>query len=140
MKGFKLTFLLLAALLAQPVWAGIAVVVGKDTVVPQVSEEDLRSLFKGQRNTLGGTRFNLLDMPEGSALRDSFYVKLLNKHAAQMRSYRARMIFTGKGAPPRAVSGVPEMKVLLHSGDRPYIGYMDSNQVTPDLRVLIELN
>lgn len=140
MKGFKLTVLILGALLAQPGWGDIAVVVGKDAVVDSVTTEDLRRLFKGQKNTVNGTRVALLDMPEGSVLRDRFYLKLLNKHAAQMRTYRARMIFTGRASPPRTVSGLQEMKVLLHSGNQLYIGYMDSHQVTSDLRVLMKLN
>lgn len=139
MKGFKLTFLLIATLMGQPLWADLVVVVGKDALVDNVSTEDLRRLFKGQIRALDGTRVALLDMPEGSSIRDDFYYRLLHKHAAQMRSFRARMIFTGKGAPPRAVSGLSEMKVLLRAGDKVYIGYMDSSQVTPDLRVLLEL-
>lgn len=42
-----------------------------------------------------------VDHSERAALRDAFYTKVTSKSPAQIKAYWSKIVFTGKGQPPR---------------------------------------
>lgn len=123
--------LLLAGLLrADPV-----VVVSATSAVDTLTRDEARQVFNGQTHRIGGATIKPLDLPSASQHRQSFYQQLMGKSADQMKSYWARMIFTGRGMPPREVSSTREMEMLVGS-NRHFIGYLDAEKVTAELKVV----
>jgi hypothetical protein len=73
-------------------------------------------------------------MVEGSSERDEFYAKL-GKSPAQLKAYWSKIIFTGRGQPPRTVANGIAMKARL-AADPTAIGYLDTQLVDDSVRVL----
>jgi hypothetical protein len=67
--------------------------------VPQGSLQDI---FLGKTARFpDGSQAVPVDQSEGTIVRDEFYNKLVGKSAAQMKAYWSKIIFTGRGQPPR---------------------------------------
>lgn len=114
------------------------VVAADGSNLASLSKSDLRQLYMGNTSRAGGHKVTLLDMPEGSALRKSFYNTVAGKNESQLKSYWARMIFTGKGTPPRQVRDPKEMAHTLKSNPQA-LGYLKEHDLQPGLKVLLRL-
>ncbi|MFZ5756334.1 MAG: phosphate ABC transporter substrate-binding protein [Pseudomonadota bacterium] len=125
----RVAFLAVCWLTALPVQAGVAVVVHPSVNVGALNVDQLGQLFLGRAKTLpDGTPVSPIDLAEGSALRITFSERVLGKNEQQLRSYWSRMIFTGKGQPPRSMA--TSQDVLRAVAATPgYIGYVDSRDV-----------
>ncbi|WP_063519285.1 MULTISPECIES: hypothetical protein [unclassified Alcanivorax] len=132
MKKWIISLLLTlsATLHAEPV-----VVVSASSELTVLTQDEVRQLFNGLTRRASGVALKPLDLPAKSTERTSFYQQVLGKSAEQMKSYWARMIFTGRGMPPREVSSNREMVMLIGS-NRNFIGYVDETEVTPQLKVV----
>ena len=131
MKSILVVSFLLLTGFAQ---AGIVVVVSKNSDLGGLTRNEVRQIFNGQLNRVGEISVKPLDLPVAASQREVFYQQVMGKSVEQMKSYWARMIFTGRGMPPREVSSDREMTLLVGS-DRKFIGYMDEADVTSDLKV-----
>ena len=118
--------------------ADIVVVVDKNSPITSISQSQIRQLYLEGNGKVGGVYLKPLDLPEQDRLRDRFYLAAVGKTPAQMKSYWARMIFSGRGVPPRSVSGVSAMKVMLENNPE-RIGYLPASEVSGNLRVLYEI-
>ncbi|ERP85362.1 hypothetical protein Q670_06665 [Alcanivorax sp. P2S70] len=132
MKSILVVSFLLLTGFAQ---AGIVVVVSKNSDLGGLTRNEVRQIFNGQLNRVGEISVKPLDLPVAASQREVFYQQVMGKSVEQMKSYWARMIFTGRGMPPREVSSDREMTLLVGS-DRKFIGYMDEADVTSDLKVV----
>lgn len=127
---FSLLLMLAAAAQAEPV-----VVVSANSNLDALTQDEVRQIFNGQTRRVSGVSVKPLDLPSRGADRNDFYQQVLGKSAEQMKSYWARMIFTGRGMPPREVSSDQEM-IMLVGSNRNFVGYLDASRVTPDLKVV----
>lgn len=113
--------------------AEMVVVANPHVAENSIPRSELRRLFLGQSNTLqSGSHAVAIDV--AGDYRNAFYQGVLKKTPEQMASYWARMIFTGKGAPPQQVS-VKEVKGLV-ANTPGAISYLDSSQVDSSVKVL----
>lgn len=133
--------ILLLSLLCLPLFAqaDVVVVAGVNSPIADLSESEVRQLFTGQTRAIGGQRVQTLDLPSSEAGRTDFYQKLMGRSPDQMRSHWARMIFTGQGQPPREVTSVREMKLLVGTSAN-QVGYLPADEVDDSVRVLFRLN
>jgi hypothetical protein len=115
----------------------IVVVVSANSPVQQLSRADISALYLG---TLGSNetahRLRPLDLEDGSA-RDSFYSYLVNRSRNQLRAYWSRMVFTGKGKPPRAYP--PDAIRQALQADPGVIAYLPRSELNDDMRALLTL-
>lgn len=127
-----------AGLLAIPTWAsaGIAIIAHPGTAATALTPEQVAQLYMGRVKTLPGVGdTQMLDLPEGSPVRIEFAERVMGKTEQQLRTYWSRMIFTGKGYPPRALASPAD--VLRTVASTPgAIGFVDSKDVTPRVKVL----
>ena len=121
-------------------FADIAVVVHPDNPINQISADDLTRIYLGKIDSFpNGAKALPIDLKEGDATRTSFYQKVANKSQAQLSSYWARLIFTGKGTPPHTVRNTKKVKSLV-SSDKNYVGYMDASEVDGSVKVIFTVN
>jgi ABC-type phosphate transport system substrate-binding protein len=117
--------------------ADIVAVVSARSAVTGLSAEQVAAIFLGRTSHFpDGTLAVPVDLSDGSVERDEFYTKVAGKTPAQLKAYWSKIIFTGRGQPPRAVHNDRDMKKYL--ADHPdAIGYIDSALVDDSVRVLL---
>ena len=124
--------------LASAVSAEPVLVVNAASAIRQLSQEEVINIFLGRYRGLpaGGTAMPI-DQPESVALRGEFYRKLVNKDVNEINAYWARLIFSGRTAPPLQAANAAEVIALLtgHAGG---IAYLDRGQVDKRFRIVLE--
>jgi ABC-type phosphate transport system substrate-binding protein len=131
--------LLCAALAGGPAIAEVVVIANK-AASESMSKEQVSDIFMGKASALpGGGAAAPHDLPENSALREEFYSKLTGKSAAQVKSYWAKMAFTGKGIPPKEGASSAEV-VKAVAGTPGGIGYVEKAAVDGSVKSVLTLN
>lgn len=125
-------FLLLFCLCFLGLTADIVVVVSQDSALHSITRQEVRQLFLNNQN--GGLQAVEL---QASPLHDTFYSRVTGKNASQLRAYRARQIFSGRGKPPRRIHAAA-LEAYLR--EHPYaITYLDEADVPATLRIIYRL-
>lgn len=142
MRTTKTTLLSLAVALwansAAPAMAADWVLVAHaKSSINKLDADAASNLYLGKTSELPGVGpVALLDLPEGNAIRDAFYMDATKKDASSLKAYWSRMIFTGKGQPPRMVDGTGAVKKALSSNPSA-IGYIEKSAVDASVKVLL---
>ena len=139
MKYFaSLLFVLFALSLSAVSSAGVAVIVhpsnGNSMDTAAVSD-----LFLGKASHFGdGSVAVPIDQSDDSDVKVTFYQKATGKDLSQLNAYWSRLIFTGKGKPPKSVDDDYEVVDLIANNPN-MIGYVDSGSVTGSVKVLLTI-
>jgi len=138
-KSLLFTGLLLASLFGTSAHAGIAVIVHPGSGVDSLSVSDVKKLFLGKRKKLpDGKKAIPVDQAEGSAIRADFGKKVLGKSADQLKAYWTKIIFSGKGSPPRELADDGAVKAYV--ADNPgAIGYIDSGSLDSSVKAVLKV-
>jgi ABC-type phosphate transport system substrate-binding protein len=114
----------------------VVAVVSSKSAITALSPNQVADIFLGKTSRFpDGTQAVPIDQNEDSPARDKFYAEFTGKSPAQVRAYWAKIIFTGRGQPPRQVANGVEAKRLI--ADNPNaIGYIDNSLVDKSVRVL----
>ncbi|MFC4159277.1 hypothetical protein [Chitinimonas lacunae] len=129
--------LLLGLICLAPAWAADWVVVADSkTKVASLSAEQLSNIYLGKIAEVSGSGLVVpLDQVETSQLFSDFHGAVTKKNMNQLSAYWAKMMFNGKGEPPKRVAGSDEVKKLL-KGNPAMIGYIEKAKVDGSLKVL----
>ncbi len=101
-----------------------------------LSQKDIANLFLGKKKSFpGGGQAIPVNQEEGSAVREGFNDSVLGKSSSQLKSYWSRLIFTGKGTPPKEVGGDADVVGLVAANPNT-IGYVDAGAVSGDVKVV----
>lgn len=115
--------------------ADVVVVAGAASPLEALGAEEVARIFLGKtESTATGTLVVAVDQPEGAPVRDEFYRQLTGKTPAQVRAYWARIIFTGKGQPPRQLEGPGLAKLLAENPLA--IAYVERAAIPAGARIL----
>jgi ABC-type phosphate transport system substrate-binding protein len=121
---------------SQAVRAEVVVVTGAQKPAVALSQNQISDLFLGKAASFpDGKSASPIDQPESNPLRDEFYTKVTNKTAAQAKSNRARLYFTGRGAPPREGASSEDIKKLLNSTPGG-IGYIERSSLDSSVKAI----
>jgi ABC-type phosphate transport system substrate-binding protein len=117
-------------------FAQIAVVVGAKSIAIALTAEQAAGLFLGKSDQLPGAGVALLlDQPESNPNRELFYTKVAGKSAAQVKAAWSRLVFSGKGTPPKEIANSTEVKKLV-SSNLNAVGYIEKSAVDSSVKVL----
>ena len=126
------------ALLVDTVTADVVAVVSSTSTITSLSNAQVTDIFFGKVSRFpNGTLAVPIDQVEGSPARDEFYATFASKSAAQVKSLWAKIIFTGRGQPPKAVSNSIEVRKLLAANPQA-IGYIERSSVDSSVKVLAQ--
>jgi ABC-type phosphate transport system substrate-binding protein len=116
--------------------ADVVAVVAAKSPISTLSKNQVVDIFLGKsaRFPNGGAAVPI-DQSEGSVLRDEFYSNFAGKSAAQIKACWSKIIFTGRGQPPKAVAGSLAMKKLIAENPAA-IGYIDAAMVDESVKVV----
>ena len=117
--------------------ADVVAVVSSKSPITTLSKNQVMNIFLGKTTRFpDGSSAVPIDQTEGSAARDEFYTRIADMSAAQVKAFWSKIIFTGRGQPPKTVAnGVEAKKVLL--GNPNAIGYIDQSLVDSSVRVVL---
>jgi len=117
--------------------ADVVVVVSAKSAVTTLSKSQAVDIFLGKVSRFpNGVQAVPIDQTDGSGIRDEFYAKVAGRSAAQIKAYWSKIIFTGRGQPPRTVPNSVEMKKRLVENPTA-IGYIEDSMVDDSVRVLV---
>ncbi|RJE77522.1 phosphate ABC transporter substrate-binding protein [Pseudoalteromonas citrea] len=96
----------------------------------------IKRIFTGKEKSFSnGNKVIPISQEAGSAVTDEFNDKVLNKSSAQLKAYWSKLIFTGKGTPPKEVSNDAEVLKMI-SANPDTIGFVSSDAVTDQVKVI----
>ncbi|MBV1911832.1 MAG: phosphate ABC transporter substrate-binding protein [Kangiellaceae bacterium] len=101
-----------------------------------LTEKDIKRIFLGKMKSFpsGGTILPV-NHSASSDIRKSFDKSALGKSASQIKAYWSKLVFSGKGNPPKELPNDAEI-VKLVSENPAVIGYIDSANKSDGVKVV----
>ena len=116
--------------------ADVVAVVSAKSAVQALTPNQLADIFLGRVSRFpDGLLAVPIDLRDGSPERDQFYAKITGKTPAQIKAYWSKIIFTGRGQPPRAVPTDLDVKKFI-ADNVGAIGYIDAARLDDSVRAL----
>ncbi len=103
----------------------IVVVAGPNSRIGSLSGEELERLYLGHASAdRVGQRVTFYDL-EDSVVREKFYLSAFSLSLIQLRAYWAKLVFTGRGRPPKQLS--TEALIARLQSDDHAVGYLPTD-------------
>ena len=118
----------------------LVVIVSAKSTVGTLRADQVADIFLGQVGRFpDGAEAFALDQALGSPQRNEFYAKVASKTPALMKAHWAKMIFTGRGQPPREAPNSAAVRKLV--ADNPaVIGYIDKSALDASVKPVLLLH
>lgn len=118
------------------VWAEVSVIAHPSNGA-SFDTKTVSKIFLGKSKKFpGGGSAVPIDQAQGTAARDEFHANVTRKKSAQLKSYWSRIVFTGKGQPPKEVASDTEVMALIAKNPN-MIGYVNSSSVNASVKVIL---
>jgi len=125
-------------LAAAAVQAEVAVIVSAGNANNALDQDTIARIFLGKVSSFpDGSQAIPVDQNEGSASREAFSDKVLGKSSSQLKAYWSRLIFTGKGTPPKESGSDADIKALVAKNPN-LIGYVDTSVVDDSVKIVFK--
>lgn len=112
------------------------VVIAHPSMNAVLSPQDVERLFLAKTKALpDGQAAAPVNHKEGSEIRVNFDRRVNGKNESQMKSYWAKLIFTGKAVPIRQLDSDEDV-IAFVSGHPGAIGYINASNVNNSVKVL----
>ena len=112
------------------------IVVSVKNPLSALRHEQVAAIFMAQTDRFpDGAEAVALDLPPGSALRDAFYRRVAERSPALMKAYWSKMVFTGRGQPPRELHNSAAVRRMVAENPA-MIGYIDRAALDASVKVL----
>ena len=119
------TLIILLAFFSTSMRAEIVLVANSASSIDTLSYTEVSRVYTGLHIVMpNGARIEPYDHPVNSKLRKQFYTQLLNKSVAQMNSYWARLLFSGRAKPPKRLFDSSEIGDILKNNPNAIV-YID---------------
>lgn len=125
---------------ASVVHAQVAVIVNPKSVTATMTADQVASIFLGKSTTLpSGATAAPADQAESAAIRDQFYTKVTGKQAAQVKAAWSRLVFSGKGTPPKEFASSADVKKFV-AANPDAIGYVEKSAVDASVKAVLTVD
>lgn len=132
--GFKHSFIVAALVLGGAGASAADLVVIANPAVGPLTKEQVADLFLGKSQ-----QFNPIDQAEASPLYAEFYKKATGRDVAQVKSTWSRIVFSGKGQPPKQVPDSAAVKKAV-AADPKGVGYVEKSAVDGTVKAVLTLD
>lgn len=114
----------------------VVVVVSSDSPVTEITRVHLADLYLGRTTRFpNGEQAEPIDQGTTSAARADFYQRYLGRSVAEIKAHWSRLIFTGRGRPPRDVASGEDVRRLVAENPGT-IGYIERRLVDGSVRIV----
>jgi ABC-type phosphate transport system substrate-binding protein len=101
-----------------------------------LNAEEISKIYLGRSKSFPDGKAAIpLAQADGSGATTTFNEKVLNKTGSQIKAYWSKLVFTGKGTPPKEL-GTDQEVIELVSQNPSVIGYIDKSAVTSAVKVV----
>jgi hypothetical protein len=125
--------LILAVLAATNIRAEEIVVIVNPAAKP-ISKEQIANLYLGR-----GGGLTPVDQTVGSAIYVEFYKKATGRDIAQVKALWSRILFTGRGLPPKQLPDSAAVKQAVAANPNA-VGYIEKSAVDASVKVALPLD
>ena len=133
---FLKTLAISAVFIASIASAEVSVIVSASNGNANLDQDTIARVFLGKsKNFPDGSQAVPVDQNAGTASREAFNSTVLGKSSSQLKAYWSRLIFTGKGTPPKESGDDAAVKDLVANNPN-LIGYVDSSVVDGYVKVI----
>jgi ABC-type phosphate transport system substrate-binding protein len=116
--------------------ADIVVIGNKDIQIKALTKKQVIDIYMGRKLTFPNGKTALpIDQGKDSTTRKLFYHNLVDKTLSEINAYWARLLFSGRTAPPRSVENGSSV-INIIKNNKSVIGYIHLEDLTDDVRVL----
>jgi ABC-type phosphate transport system substrate-binding protein len=119
--------------------AELVVIVSARNPAPSLNNDQIAAIFLGQSGRFpDGAEAVALDQRIGSQERNQFYQQVAGKTPALLKAHWSKMVFTGRGQPPREAPDNVAVKRMV--ADNPsMIGYIERSALDASVRPILVL-
>ncbi|WP_440053708.1 substrate-binding domain-containing protein [Pseudoalteromonas sp. T1lg65] len=115
--------------------AEVAVIVHPDND-STFDQTTIKNIFLGKAKAFSNGRSALLLSPENSsATAEEFNSNVIGKSSSQFKAYWSKILFTGKGTPPKEMPTAQEI-INSVSSNPDAIAYVDASEVNGSVKVV----
>ena len=133
-KKLLAIFILLSTIFSSCI-AEVWVVTSVKSDLSSLSKQQCKRLWLDDLEVIDGVRTIIVDQSTNSKVRTEFYKSVANLNQKELRSFRAKKIFSSGEFPPQSErDDVAVIEWILQKENR--IGYIDSNAYRPNLKLL----
>lgn len=126
-------------LISMPVCADIVVVVSPSSELRNLTKQEVIDIYMGRIQVYtDGIMITPYDQPLNSKIRADFYQRLTNRPVASVDAYWARLLFTGRAAPPRQAPDNISIIEIIEENPRA-IGYIEERELDDRVSVVFKL-
>lgn len=127
-------------LLSSSAIGGTVVIVNKSNPVTNLSKDEVRKIFLAKtRRFDSGVKAQPVDQKKKSDVHKNFYTKVAGKSPRQIHFYWSRLVFTGKGKPPKSLSDDSSVKAFVAESEGG-IGYISEKNVDGTVKVVLKVD
>jgi hypothetical protein len=112
-----------------------AIIAARNSPLKPMTAELARRIFLGIQPNVDGIAVTVV-FQRGNAVRENFNNRILDKTGAELNSYLAARIFTGRSAPPIEVLDDAEVRRMVASKPG-VVGYVSDAAVDDSVKVLL---
>jgi len=114
----------------------VVAVVSARSPIMSLATNQVADIFLGKTGRFpDGSQAVPIDQHEDSPARERFYSQFTGKSPAQVKAHWSKIIFTGRGQPPKQAMSPAEAKKWI--AENPHaIGYLENSLVDSSVRVL----
>jgi len=117
----------------------LIVIVSKDSNINDISKKELSKIFLSKTKKLpNGEKSSIIEIYDKN-IQSIFYQKICNKNSTQLRRYWTKMIFTGKGQPPKKMKSYKEI-IEYVSKNQNAISYIPAEYITSKIQTIMEID
>lgn len=132
--------LFLITLMDAPLARELVVIVSAKNPVMALRHEQVADIFLAQTGRFPQSGVAIaIDQMLGSGSRDEFYYKVASKSPSLVKAYWTKMVFTGRGGPPKEASGNEAVRKII-AGNPEMIGYIDRDALDDSVKVVLVLH
>lgn len=129
------TFLIALTFFSSPIFAEISVIVHPSNN-SNLDKSSISRIFLGKAKSFpSGGQALPVNLGESVDATKQFNSSVLNKSGSQLKAYWSKLVFTGKGTPPKVVDSESELIKLIATNPN-IIGYVDSSLVDGSVKVV----
>lgn len=136
----RAALLVLALFVVGVAQAQVAVIVNPKNATATMTADQVSLIFLGKQTKFpSGAKAQPVDLSEGAPARDEFYTKVTGKTAAQVKATWSKIVFTGKGQPPKALASSDDVKKFV-AANPDAIGYIETAAVDGRVKVVLSVD